>query len=291
MESVGLIGVGLVGIALAERLRGCGYGVVGFDVNVERRTLLGSLGGMTVASACQVAARTRRILLSLPDTSVVRSVIEGRDGILAADALPTHLIDTTTSDPDETVALAERLRERGISLLDATISGSSRQVRLGQAVFMVGGDAAACAACRDLFAAITDRTFYLGSSGSGSKAKLATNLLLGLNRLALAEGLVFAERLGLDAEAFLALVRETPAYSAAVDAKGHKMAADDFSPESRVRQHRKDLTLILNYAEQKGQALPLAQVHAAILDGLIAQGEGDLDNAAVIREIRRRTQR
>lgn len=287
-KTVGLIGVGLVGAALAERLISRGYSIIGCDISPERIDDLQRRGGRALNSPAEVAGAVDCVLLSLPDTTAVRHVLEGPGGVLEAGRLPSYVIDTTTGDPEETVELAKRLVERSVAFLDATISGSSRQIGRREAVFMVGGDQAAFDACRELFEALSDRVFYLGPSGSGSKAKLATNLILGLNRLALAEGLVFAETLGLDLESFLRLLKVSPAYSAAVDVKGAKMLRGDFTPEARLKQHRKDVSLILKYAARAAQELPLSRVHAEILEQAIEAGDGELDNSAVIKEIRRR---
>ncbi len=287
-KKVGLVGIGLVGAALAEQLVSHGYSVVGYDIARERNDQLERVGGKAVNSPAEVAGGVARVLLSLPDTATVRQVVEGPGGILEADAPPAYVIDTTTGGPDETIELAEQLAHRGIALLDATISGSSRQIRERQGVFMVGGQRLAFDACLDVFRALSDRVFYLGPSGAGSKAKLATNLILGLNRLVLAEGLVFAEKLGLDLTAFLELLRVSPAYSAAVDTKGRKMVRGDFTPEARLKQHYKDVHLILRYAAQAAQELPLSKAHADILEKAIEAGDGELDNCAVINEVRRR---
>jgi len=285
---IGLVGLGLVGSAIAESLLDRQFDVVGYDTDTARCRQLEKTGGKSVGSPANVAEQTERVTLSLPNTDVVLQVVEGPGGILEAKSRPTHIIDTTTGDPDETISLAKRLASREIALLDSTISGSSRQVRDGLAVFMVGGDKAEFDACRDIFDALADKVFYTGPSGSGSKAKLASNLILGLNRLALAEGLVFAEKLGLDLEAFLELLKITPAYSAIMDTKGDKMLKADFTPQARIRQHHKDVTLILKYAKKAGQELPLSKVHLDILEKSIAAGNADLDNSAIIKEIRRR---
>ena len=285
---IGLIGLGLVGTAIAESLLTRQFDVVGFDTDPERSRQFLKLGGKSASSSVQVAAGVECVILSLPDTSVVLQVVEGPAGILEAESLPTHIIDTTTGDPEETMSLAQRLAERGITFLDSTVSGSSQQVRQREAVFMVGGDKAEFEKCGDIFSALAERIFYIGPSGSGSKAKLASNLILGLNRLALAEGLVFAEKLGLDLEAFLELLKATPAYSAIMDTKGEKMLTGDFTPQARVRQHHKDVALILMYAEHAGQELPLSKVHMDVLEKAIAAGNADLDNSAIIEEIRRR---
>lgn len=286
-EPIGLIGIGLVGTALAENLLHSGHAVVGFDIDAGKYRNLERLGGTAASSPRDVGRQVDRVLLSLMSTDIVREVVEGPAGLLEAESPPTHIIDTTTGDPEETIALAQRLNEKDISFLDAPISGSSEQIRRREAVFMVGGEADAFEACKDLFGALAAKFFHVGPSGSGSKAKLASNLIIGVNRLALAEGLVFAEKLGLDLRSFLSLLKETPAYSCAMDVKGEKMIEGDFEPQSRVSQHKKDLEIILEYAEKLGQPLPLAQLHKGVIDRLIEAGDGELDNAAVIEQIRR----
>ncbi|MBW8039516.1 MAG: NAD(P)-dependent oxidoreductase [Planctomycetes bacterium] len=287
-DKIGLVGLGLVGTAIAERLLAGDFYVVGFDIDSAKRTHLEELGGKAVNSPVEVAQQVGRVVLSLPKTDIVRQVVEGPAGILEAKTPPKYIIDTTTGDPDKTVALAQRLVEREIYMLDSTISGSSRQVRDKEAVFMIGGEKAAFETCMDIFQTLTEKIFYLGPSGNGSRAKLASNLILGLNRAALAEGLVFATNLGLELEAFLEMLKATPAYSAVMDTKGKKMLTDDFTAESRIRQHHKDVSLILKYAEIAGQELPLSRVHLDALEKAIEAGDGELDNAAIIREIKRR---
>ena len=285
---IGLIGIGLVGSAMAGRLAADGFNVVGFDIDKTKCEQLEQWGGIPVDSPANVAERVDRVILSLPDSDAVLQVVEGPGGILEAKKLPGLIIDTTTGEPDKTVALAKRLAGQGIYLLDAPFSGSSRQLRDKQVIFMAGGEKDAFEKCMDIFKALGAKISYLGSSGNGSKAKLAGNLVLGLNRLALAEGLVFATRLGLEPREFLELLKVTPAYSAAMDVKGEKMLDEDFSPQARLRQHRKDVSIILKYAENLQQELPLSKTHLEILEKAISAGDGELDNSAVIREIRRR---
>ena len=130
--------------------------------------------------------------------------------------------------------------------------------------------------------------FHIGKIGDGGRAKLAVNLILGLNRLAIAEGLVFAERLGLDPRALLEVARRSAAYSQVMDIKGSKMTAATSLAEGRITQHLKDVHLMLEQAERVKQRLPLLEIHAEVLEACVRQGEGDLDNSAVIKEIRRR---
>jgi len=286
-EHIGLIGIGLVGTALAENLLNVGYSVVGFDIDPGRSRNLLTLGGISASSPLGVARQANRVFLSLMSTEIVRDVLNGPAGLLEAESLPRYIIDTTTGDPEETARIADALRQEGVFFLDSPISGSSEQIRQREAVPMIGGDRAAFEACQDLFSAIANRFFYVGPSGDGSKAKLASNLVLGLNRLVLAEGLVFAQRLGLNLKTFLSLLKETPAYSRSMDVKGQKMIEEDFHAESRMSQHKKDLEIILHYAEKFGQPLPLAQLHKEIIEDAIKAGDGELDSCAVINQIRR----
>jgi len=286
-KTVGLVGIGLVGTAIAENLLANGFVVIGFARREVKRRELERLGGRVAESLGEVARAANRVILSLTDSDAVEEVVLGPGGLLEAGVGLRVIIDTTTGEPERTETLARQLSDRDIQLLDAPISGSSEQIRRRHGVILVGGERTAYESCLDLFQILSQKHYYLGSPGAGSRAKLASNLILGLNRLVLAEGLVFAERLGLDLETFLAMARTTPAYSAAMDVKGKKMLQGDFTPQSRITQHHKDLRIMLEYAGRLGQELPLARLHKKILEQCITAGEGDLDTSAVIREIRR----
>jgi len=283
-EKIGLIGLGLVGTALAKNLLASGFKVIGFDIIKGKISNLEQMGGEGASNASEVASKVNRVILSLWDSNSVKEVVTG---LLKGEKIPQCIIDTTTGDPEESRILAKKLLKFGVYFLDSPISGSSKQILNREGVFMVGGEREAFEGCKDIFKALAKKYFYLGPSGSGSKAKLASNLILGLNRLVLAEGLVFAEKIGLNIKDFLLLLKSTPAYSCAMDVKGEKMVEGNFEPESKIYQHNKDLEIILKYAKKAGQELPLTRVHKRILEEAIALGEGDLDNSAVIKQIRR----
>jgi len=268
---IGLIGLGLVGSALRTRLQGAGFEVVGYDINPERNP--------EAKSPAAVAAACRRIVLSLPNSPVVASVVGAMLPHLAPD---TIVIDTTTGDPEDTARLGARLATQHIHYLDAEIGGSSRQVGARDAIVLCGGDRAVYDRCTDVFDCFARRTFFLGPWGAGSRMKLALNLVLGLNRAALAEGLVFAETLGIDPATALEVMQAGPAWSRAMDVKGAKMLRRDFTPEARLSQHLKDVRLILAAARRAGLRLPLSTLHRELLERAEAAGFGDADNSAVI---------
>ena len=283
-KTIGLIGVGLLGSAIAERLLAAGYRVVGFDKDEARLAQLSALGGEARDSAAAVAADCRRILLSLPDSSVSAAVIdEIRPGVQSG----AILIDTTTGDPQQMAALGELLAESGIAYLDATVAGSSELARRGEAVVMVGGMQQAAAEVSDVLTTFAQRVFHVGPCGAGARMKLAVNLVLGLNRAALAEGLAFAKAAGVDPAQALQVFRAGAAYSAIMDSKGEKMISGDFSPQARLAQHHKDVRLILAEGHRAGVQLPLSTAHEQLLVRAAALGHGNDDNSAIIRAYER----
>ena len=173
--------------------------------------------------------------------------------------------------------------ERGIHYLDATIAGSSAQVRRGDVIVMIGGDGTAVQACDDLLRTFAKQSFHLGPCGSGARMKLVVNLVLGLNRAVLAEGLAFANACGVDLAAALDVLQAGPAFSRVMETKGRKMLERNFQPQARLHQHLKDVRLILAEAAKHGAKTPLSAVHRQLLEALDAAGYGDEDNSAIVR--------
>jgi 2-hydroxy-3-oxopropionate reductase len=281
---VGVVGLGLMGEVYIRRLIAAGLAVTGFDIDAEKTARAATLGADAGALA-RIAQECDPIILALFNTDQVEEVVE--HSLLPA-ASGKIVICTSTCDPDRMAALGDRVAAT-LRFLEVPVSGTSGQVRDGSGVGLVGGDMRIAQAAAPVLDALFPRRFHIGRIGDGNRAKLAINLILGLNRVALAEGLVFAERLGLDRAAFLHVARMSAAASQVMDTKGPKMVAGNFAPEGRVRQTLKDARLMLEQAQKRGQELPLLAIHAAILEACERHGEGDADNSIVIEEIRRRS--
>lgn len=290
-DPAGVIGTGLMGTACARRLLGAGFEVFGFDADPQKLAKFGEMGGRSAGSPAELVTACRHIVLAVFNTAQVEEIIAGPGGlleILPAGAAPLTVVCVSTCDPDRIAALAARLPADRLLFVEAPISGTSEQTAHGEGLGLIGGDRAAVDHARCVLDAICPRRHYLGAAGNGGRAKLAINLILGVNRAALAEGLVFAERMGLDAASFLAVARDSAAYSQIMDVKGAKMVAGDFAPHGKITQTLKDFLLMLNLASRYGQLLPLAQTYSDLVQGCVAHDEGDWDNSAVIQEIRRR---
>jgi len=210
----------------------------------------------------------------------------GASGALDAAAPGTVVIDNSTIHPDASAALAGLLAPRGIPMLDAPVAGSSGQARRREAPIVVGGDPEVFARCRPILDALTERVRHVGPNGAGARAKLVINLVLGLNRLALAEGLLFGLRQGLDGRALLAVLKESGAYSRAMDLKGERMVEGNFEAEGKLVQHLKDVELMLEVGHAAGAPLLATALHRQLLLAGVAGGLGDHDNSAIIAVLR-----
>jgi L-threonate 2-dehydrogenase len=291
MAAIGLIGAGLMGTAIAVRLRGAGLDVVAYDVDPAKRAAIRDKGARLAENVHKLAAECEIVVLAVFNTEQVEQVVEGPGSILGA--IPPHPADrvvvcTSTCDPDRLAALAARVAPSGLHLLEVPVSGTSRQVAEGNGVGLVGGDPAVAERAAPVLDAICPRRSHIGPVGHGSRAKLAVNLVLGLNRAAMAEGLVFAERLGLDRAAFLEVLRGSAAYSQVMDVKGHFIAGRDYrQPQSRVDQSLKDFKLMLEQGAACGQELPFARLYVRMLQDCVEHGEAGWDNAAIAEAIAR----
>lgn len=284
---IGIVGLGLVGQSIAGRLRSAGWPTLGFDLRAQALDEFARAGGTPAASVGELGQSCECVLLAVFDTHGVIATLEAADGLLGPSHRVRTVIDCSTGSPELLEPLAQRLKKLGVDFIEAPLSGSSLQIAAGEATLLIGGESEAVARCDEVLDAIAIRRIHAGSAGMGAKAKLATNLVLGLNRAALAEGMVFAQALGIAPERFLEMVLATPARSDAAQVKGPLMVRGDFAPQSRIRQHLKDVDLMLDSARSARLPLPLSEAHARLMREAIAAGEGDLDNAAIIRQLRR----
>ncbi|MGZ5228635.1 MAG: NAD(P)-dependent oxidoreductase [Burkholderiales bacterium] len=292
MPRVGVIGAGLMGTAVAQRLIAGGFEALAYDIDADKRGAIARTGASPIAEVGTIIRGCEVIVVCVFNTEQVEDVIAGPGGGVDAIAQGSNaarlFIVTSTCDPDRLARLAERVKASGVQLLEAPISGTSRQVAQGDGVGLVGGDREVMERASAVLDAICPRRYYLGAVGTGSRAKLAVNLILGLNRAALAEGLVFAKRLGLDPLAFLEVARGSAAYSQVMDIKGEMMARREYRhPQSRVDQSLKDFNLMLEQARAANQALPFATVYVRMLEDCVARGEAEWDNAAIAEAIAR----
>lgn len=280
-ESVGVVGLGLMGTAITERLLESGFLPLVWNRSEDKAEAL-IRGGARWSD--NPIAECRRVIISLFSEEVVAEVLTGW---LSSVRSGMTIIDTTTVSPEHSRDWYRQLQSLGAGFVEAPISGSSEQTRRGEASVLVGGDEADFQRCRDLWPVLGGTVLHVGPCGNAAKMKLVSNLVLGLNRAALAEGLVFAESLGLDLPQTLHVLQNSAAYSRQMDTKGRKMVDGNFAVQARLSQHLKDVRLMLSATAAGETALPLTEVHRRLLESAERDGFGDADNSAVIEAVRR----
>ncbi len=285
-ETVGIVGVGLMGQAFSHHLLKSGFKVQGFDLDERRLRELHERGGTPVESPAAAARGARWLITSLPTSDIVREVVLGESGIASAAANGLVLADTSTSRPQDSEKLGAELAQRGIRFLDACVSGTSAMAWKKDLIVIAGGTPEDFEAAKPLFEGFARAAYRMGAVGSGAVTKLIINLILFGNRLALAEGLVLGMKAGMEGESLLKVLQDAACSSKTMIDKGPKMLNADFSPEGQVRISLKDARLALEQGTRFGSPMLVGGLWAQLEQAAYQQGFGELDSSAFIEVLR-----
>jgi 3-hydroxyisobutyrate dehydrogenase-like beta-hydroxyacid dehydrogenase len=287
VSTVGIVGLGLLGHAVASRLVAAKHRVVGYDVVPARGDALEALGGETAASVGAVAKAADAVCTVLPSLDAVESVILGAAGIVAAGRPGTVVIQMSTISPALTERLAKEVTARGLTFLDCPISGTSGMVERGQGVIFVGGDRAVFDRWSSVLGSVLPRPVYIGHAGQAMTLKLVANLLVALHSAAAAEALVMARQAGLDLPLVLDVLGAGAATSRMLEVRGPLIVKGEFPPQMKLDLFMKDLHLIQDAARAVGAPLPLTDVAERLYAAVNADGHGGEDLSVVVRALER----
>jgi 3-hydroxyisobutyrate dehydrogenase-like beta-hydroxyacid dehydrogenase len=283
---VAVIGLGLMGGTIAGHLIDDGHAVTGYDPEPDRRAELSERGGMPADSVADAIAGAAVAILSLPNSSIMLDIITEIAG--AADT-GLIVVDTTTGAPADSIKAARQLADAGIAYTDATVSGNAAQTAEKDIIFMLGATPEVASTISRLLQPMCRNVYHVGPVGAGSRTKLVVNHILSINRVAIAEGLAVAEKAGLDLAPVLEVLKDSAAYSKAMDIWGGRMVEGDYyPPKSRVRQSHKDARLIRDHANELGASIELQTKVREELEEAESGGLSDADNASVMEVMRRR---
>jgi 3-hydroxyisobutyrate dehydrogenase-like beta-hydroxyacid dehydrogenase len=280
MTTIGFAGLGLLGHALASRLRGAGHEVIGHDLLPERRDALRRLGGIPAADAAEVAARSGAVCIVLPSLAAVEDVVT------ALDAAPV-IIQMSTISPDLTERLARLTADRGQAFLDCPVSGTAGMVARGDGIIFAGGSREVFDRWRPVLEAMLPRAVYVGRAGQAMTLKLVANLLVGVHSAAAAEALTMARRAGLDLDIALDVLVAGAASSRMLEVRGPMMVRGEFPPQMKLDLFMKDLHLIQEAAAAVGASTPLTDVAERLYAAAQGRGRGGEDLAAVVAALER----
>jgi len=282
MKRIGIIGVGLLGSAVASSLLRAKFQVKGYDTSSAQLRLLQARGLIAAGSLAEVAVDSDAVFTILPSLEAVETTILGRGGLVETAPRDCTLIQMSTISPELTRRLAAAALASGLGFLDAPMSGTSAMVERGDCAIFVAGDHSRAEACQPIFDVIAKRTHYVGDAGMASLAKLATNLLVGLNTAALAEALVLGAKGGLSPSLLVEILKDSAGDSKMLDVRGPLMVSRRFDAQMKIDLFLKDFKLILEEGQRLGVSLPLTRVTQQLAAATAAAGRGDEDLAAIV---------
>jgi len=277
---VGLIGLGIMGGAMASNLLRAGHRVTGFDIDVAKTEALAELGLMAVPSPTDVAASSEIIILSLPSSAALHAVTQELAGSVFPGLLALETGTLPLSDKEEA---REALEESGAELMDVPLSGTGLQAEEATLVVFASGSRRGFERARPVFDAIGRSSHFLGDFGNGSKMKFIANLLVAVHNLATAEAHALGIAAGMDPAAVQRVMEDGVGSSKIFEIRGPMMVADQYVPAARLDLILKDANLISDYARSVGAPTPLLEAALRVYEEASAAGLGDLDAAALCR--------
>ena len=282
MHTIGFIGLGIMGKPMALNLRRAGYPLVVHDKNPNPVAALVEAGAEAASSPAEVARRSELVITMLPNSPDVRDVVLGPCGVLEGAAPGLILIDMSSIAPLAARQIALCCAEKGVRMLDAPVSGGEPKAKDGTLSIMVGGEKALFESMAGVLQAMGKSVLWTGEIGSGNTTKLANQIVVALNIIAVSEALVLATKSGVAPEVVYNAIRGGLAGSTVLDAKAPLMIARDFAPGFRIELHLKDLLNALHTGHENGVPLPFTSLAAEVMTALKTAGKGSLDHGALV---------
>ena len=282
MSTIGIVGLGLLGHAIASRLIKAGHTVIGFDVLPDRVSALTAMGGTPASSAAAVAQSAEAVCTLLPSLATAEAVILGAGGILAGARPDLAVIQMSTISPTLTERLAREVTARGLGFLDCPVSGTSSMVERGDGIFFVGGDRALFERWQPVLESVLARAVLVGRVGQAMVLKLVANLLVALNSAAAAEALTLARKAGLDLPLALDVLNASAGASSMLKVRGPMIVRGEFPAQMKLDLFMKDIHLMQEAATAVGAPLPFTDLAERLYAAAQAQGHGGEDLAVVV---------
>jgi 2-hydroxy-3-oxopropionate reductase len=279
-DTVGFIGLGIMGKPMAKNLIEAGYDLVAYNRTREKAEELD--GAMVAETPKEVAEQSDVIITMLPDSPQVEEVLSGEDGVLEGIKQGALIVDMSTISPVVTEELAKKVEEKGASMLDAPVSGGDVGAIEGTLSIMVGGDEEAFGRALPLFEVMGNTVTHVGGVGTGQVVKAANQIVVALTIEAVSEALVLGSKGGVPPEKILDVLGGGLAGNKVMEVKREKMLEHSFGPGFRVELHHKDLGIALAAGREYGVTLPITAIVDQMLETLKMLGRGGQDHSALL---------
>ena len=282
--TIGIIGIGAMGMAMAKNLHRRGWRVMVRDVRAEAEQEADSLGMQARASPAALALPAEVIVVVVLNAQQIEDVLSGSDGLLQVDLDGRTVMLCSTIAPEDTIRFAHALAQRGTEVIDAPISGGPARAEAGTMSMMLAAEERLIERCDALISAMSDKQFRISETiGDGAKAKLVNNLLAGINLVASAEALALGMKIGLEPRKLFDVICASSGMSWIFQDRMARALQDDFAPRAFAHILTKDVTLATAMATQADYPTPLGDAALDIFRETVEEGWAELDDAAVLK--------
>jgi len=287
-ETLGFIGLGIMGKPMSKNLINAGYKLVVYDINPQPVEELAGMGAEVANSPAEVASKVKKIITMLPDGPEVEEVVTGPGGIIENAGSETALIDMSSISPTVTKRIVSALAQKGARALDAPVSGGEPKAISGQLAIMVGGPEDLFNEVKPIFDVVGKSAVLVGDTGAGQTTKLVNQILVGIHIEAMGEAFLLAVKAGVDPMKVFEAIKGGLAGSNVLNAKVPLVLDGNFKPGFKIRLHRKDLKNALEASNNLNLSLPVTQIVQDMIDNLIEDGKGDDDHGGIIQALEKK---
>ena len=287
MKKIGIIGLGMLGNAVALHLLDSGFEVTVFNRTKEKTIQVREKGAKVVTSPKEVAENSELIITVVKDAAVVKEISFEKDGITEGKHEKLIVADMSTIDPSESKNISRKFEEHDIHKLDIPVMGGPNVAITGNLVMMVSGNKESFDRCKNVFEKIANKVFFLGESGVAHSVKLAMNLQITMLALALSEGIIFMKKANVDPKIFLKILNSTYFKTGMSEKKAFKMIDSKYDATFTLSNLKKDISTITSAAKSLGIELPMIKKAEQVYENAVKEGFGEMDYTGIIEYIKK----
>ena len=287
MKKIGIVGLGMLGNAVALHLLDSGFEVTVFNRNKDKTTQAKEKGATVVDSPKEVAEKSDLVIIVVKDADAVKQVAFEENGVVNGKGDGLIVADMSTIDPSESKNISEKFLEFDIHKLDIPVMGGPNVAITGDLVMMASGDKTSFEECKSVFEKIANKVFFLGEKGVAHSIKLAMNLQITMLALALSEGITLVKKADVDPKIFLEILNSTYFKTGMSENKAFKMIDGKYDPTFTLENLKKDITTMTNAAKSLGIELPMIQKAEEVYGNAVKEGLGGIDYTGIIEYIKR----
>jgi 3-hydroxyisobutyrate dehydrogenase len=284
---IGIIGIGMLGEAVAENLLNLGYDISVYNRTIEKTRGVEIKGATVMSSPKAVAENTELVIIIVKDAIAVREVSFGKNGIIESGNKKLIVADMSTIDSVESKNIANEFQQNKIQKLEIPVMGGPNVAITGKLVMMASGPKTSFDYCKEIFDKIANKVFFLGEQGTANSIKLAMNLQITMLALSLSEGITLVEKSKVDPKIFLKVLNSTYFKTGMSENKAFKMINGDYDATFTMANLKKDITTMTNTAKELGIKLPMISKAEEIYENAINEGLGNLDYTRIIEYIKK----